>query len=68
MATTKKYLTVAFCDGVGFNPSRGSVRGISPGRSFSGSLWEPKYQTIPPTPASSSTKLMTLQTTVAPVG
>jgi hypothetical protein len=29
---------------------------------------EPKYQTMPPMPASSSTKLMTLQTMVEPVG
>ena len=30
--------------------------------------WEPKYQTIPPIPASRRTKLITLQTIVPPVG
>src|SRR2546421_435644 len=64
-AATKKNLKVARCDGVVFSPVSGSVLGTSPC-----SVWrvcEPKYQTMPPTPASRSTKLMTLQTTEPPV-
>ena len=64
-AATKKNLKVARCDGVVFSPVSGSVLGTSP--CSVGRVCEPKYQTMPPTPASSSTKLMTLQTTEPPV-
>ncbi len=66
-ATTKKYFTVARCEGVGLRPSKR----IALGQQF---LFrtvrgcEAKYQTMPPTPASSSTKLTTLQTIAPPVG
>src|SRR6202142_1053666 len=65
-ATTKEYFTVARCDGVGRNPSSGSF----PGRSSSATVrgCDAKYHTMPPTPASSSTKLTMLQTTVPLVG
>src|SRR4051812_24181566 len=65
-ATTKKYLIVASCEGVGFNPSNGSFFGNS---ECSGTFFcAPKYHTIPPTPASNTTKLITLQTIADPVG
>src|SRR3954469_20965029 len=65
-ATTKKYLIVARCEGVGFSPSSGSVSGSG---SVTGKCsFDAKYQTMPPIPASNNTKLMTLQTTESPVG
>ena len=65
-ATTKKYFTVARCEGVGRRPSSGSLSGSSSLATVRGC--EAKYQTMPPTPASSRTKLMTLHTMAPPVG
>ena len=62
----RDYTLFARCDGVGFKPSNGSRRGISCG--CGSRVWEAKYQTMPPIPASNRTKLITLHTTVPPVG
>ena len=63
--TTQKYLTVAFCDGVGVEPRSGSDAGGSTSGSCS---WRACQNAIAPMPASSIMMLTPVQTTASPVG
>ena len=63
--TTQKYLTVAFCDGVGVEPSSGSEAGGSTSSSCSCRACQ---NAITPMPASSMMMLTPVQTTASPVG
>jgi hypothetical protein len=64
-ATTQKYFSVAFCEGVAAQPRRGSSSGRGPACS---SRCEAYHQTIALMPASSRMTLTPVQTTASPVG
>src|SRR6185437_3737271 len=66
ITTTRKYLIVARCDGVGVAPRNGSFAGYAPPMSsFSRDAF---HHTSAPTPAISPTMLMMLHSTAPEVG
>jgi hypothetical protein len=67
-ATTQKYFNVACIEGVGFKASNGSSSGKVRWRLFLTLDDREVPQPALPTPASSTTKLITDQTTSDPVG